>query len=194
MPPANPNDPREAVQWKQPAVLLIDCDETRRSERAASMRRAGMVVDCASSGASAEALWQPDKYQLVLVELFEAEIDVRPFCERLHSLPRRQKIGIYRTTPPFIVHLGQDGLAAIAAAEPPRAVRDGSQEALIAATRSEDGKLGSDPKSGLVEASQRIAALRRRTPIYERPAAPAPQERPKPESNASIAARVLGGE
>ncbi len=183
----NPSDPREHVQWKQPAVLLIDGYVKRQTERAAGLRRSGMVVECVANGASAAALWEPEKYQLVLVELFDADLDVRPFCENLQARSPRQKIGIYCPDHPFILQ-GRAGLLR-PIVEPARTPRSEIGESAVARQQH--------LTSGLVEAAQRIAALRRRAPIYvkptPRPQAP-PQDERKPESHASVAARVLGGE
>jgi CheY-like chemotaxis protein len=95
------NDPRESVQWTQQSVLLIDGSQ-RRDERALSLRQAGLMVHCASDGASAAALWETAKYQLVLVELSNAENDVRPFCRKLMERSPRQRMGIFSPDRPFI--------------------------------------------------------------------------------------------
>lgn len=181
----NLSDQHEHLQWKQPAVLLVDGDPERQAQRAASLRRSGMMVECASNGTSAAALWEPEKYQLVLVELFEADTDVRPFCEKLQTLSPRQKIGIYCPDHPFIMRAGKALLQS--EAEPPRAFRGEVQQEAGGEVAPEN------ETSGLVEAARRIAALRRRVPIYVKP--PRREEQPpKPESHASLAARVLGGE
>ena len=183
----NLSDPREHVQWKQPAVLLIDGDPKRQAERAAGLRRSGMMVECAANGASAAALWEPEKYQLILVELFEADLDVRPFCENLQARSPQQKMGVYCPDRPFIRQAREALLFSII--ERPRASRSDMGESAVARRQR--------PISGLVEAAQRIAALRRRIPIYVKPLPRQEelrQEERKPESHASVAARVLGGE
>lgn len=234
MPQGKSNDPREFVQWKQ-QVLLVDATK-RRDTRAASLRHAGMVVHCASNGASAAALWEPDKYQLVLFEFSDAETDVRPFCEKLMRVLPRQKIGMYCATAPFILSprsssfrspiaasrepLGSaPSQAALAAAAPPQSggpgvapdqfapsmpesrpaaqqpISNRRQRALAAVARPKNGRYG------LAQAAQEIAALRWRNPRYAAPVSQ-PMARPnrdsytapEPESHATIAARVLGGE
>ena len=189
MPSPHSTDPRVHEQWKPPAVLLVDADANRRTERAASMRRAGVVVHCATNGTSAAALWEPEKYQLVLIELFEAEADVRPFCAQLQSASR-QKIGIYRSTHPFIVPPGGDLRiwASAMSREAPRPVGKRLQDELVVLDRRLNWK------PGLLQAAQRIAALRQRTPDAAEMSGPPPVPPPaRPESLASIAARVLGG-
>lgn len=226
------NDPREAVQWKQHFVLLID-GSSRRDERATSLRQSGVVVHCASDGASAAELWEPEKYQLVLFEFFQAETDVRPFCEKLMRTSPRQRVGMYCPDPPFIVpprharfssstaataepagfvsgpppdalaagagpivadtHASSSPAPARIAAQQP--IRDRRQRALAAVARQKGGR------NGLAQAAQEIAALRWRVPgsaapvrqHMERPNPNSPAA-PKPESHASLAARVLGGE
>ena len=182
----NLSDPREHVQWKQPAVLLLDGDATRQTERAASLRRSGMRVECVANGASAAGLWEPQKYQLVLVELFEADVDVRPFCEYLQTRSPRQKIGIYCPEHPFILG-ARAGLLRSFDEPAGAAQRSVATEAAVARAQP--------VTSGLVEAARRIAVLRRRLPIHAKPLRGEEQrrqEQPKHESHAAIAARVLG--
>lgn len=161
------NDPRETLLWKQ-QVLLVDASK-RRDVRAASLRHAGMVVHCASNGASAAALWEPEKYQLVLFEFSEAETDMRPFCEKLMRTLPRQKIGMYSPVAPFILPPRWDSRTSATAGSTvdPAAVGDPLQDALAAAAENAalEPEIAPDrsASSSRPIAQQPIANLRKRT-------------------------------
>ena len=176
-------DPQVLAPVKYSSVLLIDGDPRRQFERAASMRRAGLHVDCAEDATTAIALWVPDKYRLVLIDLHQAGNDVHAFCSKLQKLSPPQKVGIYRSKSPFIV---QPGDPLLKSDDAPRLPRSGLEQAA--------GEFAVKGRNGLAHAAQRIRALRPKSARHAvaTPAAPAPA-RPERESNADIAARVLGG-
>ena len=174
------NDPRTAPPAKFSSVLLIDGNPKRQFERAANMRRCGLRVDCAADAHTASALWERDKYRLVLIELHNATDELRAFSFRLQELSPPQRVGIYRSKPPFIVPAGDPILMSPDTARlPGTSIQKAPHEAAAKGGYS------------LCDAAQRIRAMR---PQRARPeAVPPVPGRPKPESNASIAARVLGG-
>ena len=170
------NAPQTPSPWKYSSVLLIDGNLKRQFERAASMRLCGLHVDCAADADTASGLWARDKYRLVLIELHGATDDLLAFSSQLQELSPPQKIGIYRSKPPFIVRAGDPLLRS---ADTTRLPRESVSEAPV--------KVG----YGISHAAQRIRAMRpQRARVAE--ASPVPN-RPKPESNTDIAARVLGG-
>jgi hypothetical protein len=172
--------PPTAASWKQPCVLLIDRDPSRQFERAASMRRCGVSVDCAADVRSAGDLWQPEKYRLVLIEMCDAEGDVTAFCLRLQQHSPPQKVGIYRSAPPYIVPPGDPLLLC---ADTARTVHRHAGDGVFAA--------GETRTVGLAHAAQRIRALKPRRAHHVAPAPP--PDRLQPESQVSIASRLLGG-
>jgi CheY-like chemotaxis protein len=176
---------RPALNWKRPAVLLIDGDEKRQFGRAARMRGCGVVVDCAADGASAYALWRAEAYRLVLIDFSGAGEAVREFCTHVQASSPLQKIGFYRTLSPF---LSRSEMAAPAVEASPLPPVVEPIEAPKTASRV-------TPPGRFLEAAQQIAALRlragRRQPA--RYSAVPRQDRPKVESAASLAARILGG-
>jgi len=176
----NVTQPPTSVRWKQPSVLLIDRDPSRQFERASSMRRCGLRVDCAADVQAAFELWQPEKYRLVLIEMSEAEGDVQAFCQRLKQHSPPQKVGIYRSAPPYIVAAGDPLLLR---ADTARMAHGSPDDAVVAAAETKT--------VGLAHAAARIRALRPRRASYV-PPPPAP-DRPQPESQVSIASRLLGG-
>lgn len=190
--PANASYAYSPPHWKRPAVLLIDADAKRQFERAAGMRGRGVAVDCADNGAAAYTLWDPKAYQLVLIDFVGADDAIRAFCRHVQELSPLQNMGFYRAAPPFIVR-------SQAAAEVPvpdqlsQPSRDRLQVALAEATQPGTAHFG------IKEAAERIAVLRRRPRAHPTPEIrPEPRPQPRPqlppaESDASIAARVLGG-
>ena len=174
------NDPRTSPPWKYSSVLLIDGNPARQFERAAGMRRCGLHVDCAANAAAADALWEQDKYGLVLIELHGAAEDLNAFSWKLQRISPPQKIGIYRSQPPFILHVGDPLLRSTDTARLPRELmKEPSSDAAAQGVY------------GISQAAQKIRALR---PPRARPAMATPiPDRPKPESHADVAARVLGG-
>jgi hypothetical protein len=180
---------RPALNWKRPAVLLIDGDQKRQFGRAARMRGCGLVVDCAADGASAYALWRPEAYRLVLIDFTQAGEAVREFCTYVQASSPLQKIGFYRTRSPF---LSNSEMAAPAAGESPLPP---VMEAI------EPPKTASyvTPSGRFMEVAQLIAAMRlrprqRQQSMYSAPAtAVARQDRPKVETAAGLASRILGG-
>jgi hypothetical protein len=181
------NDP--ALNWKRPAVLLIDGDKKRQFGRAARMRGSGVVVDCASDGAAAYALWRPATYRLVLIEFSGAGEAVREFCTHVQASSPLQRIGFYRTVSPF---LSRSEMAAPPVQEPALAPIAPGEPANSTSLALSPGRF--------MEAAQQIAVLRARAgrsrPIRRSAPAPAPAPRPEPpkvESAASLAARILGG-
>ena len=174
------NDPQTPPPGKYSSVLLIDGNPTRQFERAANMRRCGLHVDCADDADTASALWERNKYRLVLIDLHGAAADVGAFSLRLQRLSPPQKVGIYRSKPPFIIHAGDPLLSSPDTARLPRA-----------SEKDPAGEAAARGGYGISHAAQRIRAMRPRT--ARAAAVPPVQERPKPESQASIAARVLGG-
>ena len=176
----NSANPPSSAPVKYSSVLLIDGDPERQFERAASMRRCGLRVDCAADADSATALWVQDKYRLVLIELHEAGEAVRTFCSKLQRLSPPQKVGIYRSQPPFIVQPGD-----------PRLMSDDTPRLPRVALEKTAIETAAKGRNGLAHAAQRIRALRPK-PVRTVPASP-PPARPERASNADIAARVLGG-
>jgi len=176
-------DPQALAPVKYSSVLLIDRDPKRQFERAANMRRCGLHVDCAEDASSAIALWERDKYRLVLIELHEAGNDVHDFCVKMQELSPPQKVGIYRSTSPFIVQPGDPLLKSDDKPRLPRASLQETAEEVVV-----------NGRNGLAHAAQRIRALRPKSARYTSAAPAAPgSARPERESNADIAARVLGG-
>jgi CheY-like chemotaxis protein len=164
-------------------VLLVDGDAGRQFKRAAQLRRSGLTVDVANDGASAYQMWQPETYQLVLVDFRAAGDEVRAFCQHVQKRSPAQRIAFYRSTPPLIVSMRNTALPTESEIKLDAEVA--AREA-VSAVANENRRL-----IGLSRAVQDIAMLHRRA----KPAPPQPPkpERPGPESHASIAERVLGG-
>lgn len=184
-PSGHVNDP--ALNWKRPAVLLVDGDKKRQFGRAARMRGSGVVVDCASDGAAAYALWRPETYRLVLIEFSGAGEAVREFCTHVQASSPLQRIGFYRTVSPFLSR--SEMATPPVEKQPPAPIVPEPAKAIS----------GALSPGRFMEAAQQIAVLRARAgrsrPIRRSAPAPVPRhEAPKVESPASLAARILGGE
>lgn len=183
---------RLPVSWKRPTVLLIDGDAKRQFGRAARMRGCGVVVDCADDGAAAYALWRPRTYQLVLIDFRNAGEAVRNFCVHVQASSPPQKIGFYRSVSPFLASAEMDLAPPLADAVPVAADSQTSEPARPVSPKLVTG-------GRFMEAAQRIAALHAGTRNYGTPlkrspaAASVSEDRPEPESAASLAARILGG-
>lgn len=82
-------------------VLLADLDERTCESRAKILRTFGVVVDCATSAASALALYRAGAYSLVLIDLGTGSESER-LAQEIRSLKRNQRIGFLVGSPLFV--------------------------------------------------------------------------------------------
>jgi hypothetical protein len=142
-----------------------------RDLRAEVMRKLGMEVDCAADIAEARSWWRADLYHLVLINI-ENKLGHRDrFCEDLRNAAPPQQLAFLVGKPEYLADSpGAEGAAFVPA--------DGIE---ILAHEKKPGApplLGGAPQRwGILEASQRISAVRsasvaRTRAIRERPTPP----------------------
>ncbi|HMK31164.1 MAG TPA: response regulator [Terriglobales bacterium] len=167
---------------KKKRVLLVDTSPSKRDLRAEAMRRLGMEVDCAADISEARSWWRADLYNLVLINV-ENELGHRnEFCEDMRRATPSQQLAFLVGKPEYL-------------ADAPRAdgVSSGQPDSDVilqkepSATRSTDVSGGPPQCWGILEASQRISAVRsaffaRSKAMQERPAPPRDPETRLPKA------------
>jgi hypothetical protein len=149
--PLSPSIP-EALSKKR--VLLVDTSPMTRDLRAEVMRKLGMEVDCAADIDEARAWWRADLYHLVLINT-ENELGHRDrFCEDIRGATPPQQLAFLVGKPAYLADSpGADGAAPV----PVHGVEVLPHERK--AVMPPD--LGGSPQRwGILEASQRISAVR----------------------------------
>jgi CheY-like chemotaxis protein len=161
---------------KKKRVLLVDTSPTKRYLRAEVMRKLGMEVDCAADISEARCWWRADLYNLVLLNV-ENKLGHRDkFCEDLRRATPPQRLAFLVGKPEYLasapnaeeVSSGQPDSDPILQKEPRE-------------TRPVDSAGARPQQWGILEASQRISAVRsaayvRSKAIRERPAPPRDSE------------------
>jgi len=155
---------------KKKRVLLVDASARKRELRAEIMRKLGIDVDCAADISEARSWWRADLYNLVLMNI-ENELGHRDkFCEDVRGATPPQQLAFLVGKPEYLADSpGADGFCAIEdedVADPPEEVRP-AQSANVP---------GSPQRWGILEASQRISAVRSSAAARSR----AMRERPQP--------------
>ena len=156
---------------KRRRVLLVDTSRRKRDLRAEAMRKLGMEVDCAADIDEARSWWRADLYHLVLINL-ENELGHRDrFCEDMRRATPRQQLAFLVGKPEYLADTPRtDGEASVPqdAIEVLEDVRKSREPADLA---------GAPQRWGILEASQRISAVRsaataRSSAMRERPTPP----------------------
>ena len=137
---------------KNKRVLLIDTSHAKRELRAEVLRKFGMDVDCAVDIVEARAWWKPAFYDLVLINMEKGREQRDKFCDDLRSAAPPQRLAFLVGKPEY--------LADSPTANEQVAVENGDEEAGngIATLPANPGD--SNQRWGILEASQRISAVR----------------------------------
>jgi CheY-like chemotaxis protein len=154
---------------KKKRVLLVDSSQTKRDLRAEVMRKLGMDVDCAADIPEARSWWRADLYDLVLINMEKGTGHRDRFCEDVRSATPRQHLAFFIGKPEYLADSPNED-------EVSRLEQGGDQRKRLsaqAAASSGDGSL--DQRWGILQASQRISAVRsaaiaRSQAIKDRPA------------------------
>jgi CheY-like chemotaxis protein len=79
------------LELRDKKVLLIDSCQATREVREAVLRSHGVDVHAAQSFAEARLLWQPNVYDLVMLDVRRySPGEVLEFCERINASPRER--------------------------------------------------------------------------------------------------------
>ena len=79
------------MELRDKKVLLIDSCQATREVREAVLRSHGVDVHAAQSFAEARLLWQPNVYDLVMLDVRRySPGEVLEFCERINASPRER--------------------------------------------------------------------------------------------------------
>jgi response regulator RpfG family c-di-GMP phosphodiesterase len=94
-------------------VLLIDRFQATRDARAAVLRSRGVEVHEAEEISGARFLWQPDVYDLVMLDIrrYSSE-DTRKFYEQIKAASPRQEFAFLVGSPMYLSRTCPDELAA----------------------------------------------------------------------------------
>jgi CheY-like chemotaxis protein len=156
---------------KRRRVLLVDASARKRDLRADAMRKLGMEVDCAADIDEARSWWRADLYHLVLINM-ENELGHRDrFCEDIRRANPPQQLAFLVGKPEYLA----DAPGAEGAAPGPGEGVESVQNERHSGVPANFG--GAPQRWGILEASQRISAVRsaatvRSNAMRERPGPP----------------------
>jgi CheY-like chemotaxis protein len=158
---------------KNKRVLLVDTSATKRDLRAESMRKLGMDVDCAADISEARSWWRADLYSLVLIDMASGLGHRDKFCDDMRRATPPQQISFLVGKPGYLADAPKaDGIPLV-----PKSGGDQSVREDIRAALAVDLPGGVSQRWGILEASQRISAVRslshaRSRSTQEKPAPP----------------------
>src|SRR5205823_930351 len=81
-----------AAAAKKKRVLLVDTSRAKRDLRSETMRKLGMDVDCAADIPEARCWWRADLYDLVLINVDDANGPRDKFCNDVRGATPPQQI------------------------------------------------------------------------------------------------------
>jgi CheY-like chemotaxis protein len=140
---------------KKKRILLVDGSSTKRDLRAESMRKLGIDVDCASDIVEARSWWRADLYNLVLINVANGSGHRDKFCEDMRSATPPQHLAFLVGKPAYLA----DSPSAEEASEA-QPESDVIPQKETGSARSADTPGGPSQRWGILEASQRISAVR----------------------------------
>jgi hypothetical protein len=158
---------------KNRRVLLVDTSATKRDLRAESMRKLGMEVDCAADISEARSWWRADLYSLVLIDMASGLGHRDKFCDDMRRATPPQQISFLVGKPGYLADAPKaDGIPLVPKSSGDQSVREDIRAALAV-----DLPGGVSQRWGILEASQRISAVRslshaRSRVTQEKPAPP----------------------
>jgi two-component system OmpR family response regulator len=89
-------------QDRKQKILLLDDDPMLQKLRSTILQRNGFYVDTAAAIAEARALWRPNIYDLVLVDVKSDVRSALDFCEEIKSESREQLFVVLSQPPLYI--------------------------------------------------------------------------------------------
>ena len=171
---------------KKKRVLLVDDSSAKRDVRADAMRQLGVEVDCAADIGEARSWWRADLYNLVLIHSANDLGLCDKFCDDIRSATPPQQLAFLVGKPEYLADSpNRDGAAFM---------QDGSLPENMA-THSTDVSGNLAQRWGILEACQRISAVRsasgaRTKAMRDRPAPPRDPETPR-SKRAAAASQAL---
>ena len=160
------------VPVKKRRVLLVDTSVANSDLRADSMRKLGIEVDCAADINEARSWWRADLYNLVLLNVEDGLGQRDKFCEDIRGATPPQQLAFLVGKPDYLAD-------SPSLTEMPiiRKEVDPGDWSDIRAALSAKMLGGVEQRWGILEASQRISAVRslfhaRSRATRERPAPP----------------------
>jgi len=138
---------------KKKRVLLVDASRAKRELRAEVMRKFGMDVDCAADVDEARSWWKADFYDLVLINMENANGYRDKFCDDIREATPPQRLAFLVGQPEYLAHSpNADG-------EPQQENADDQiVDHMRLALAADCGD--STQRWGILEASRRISAVR----------------------------------
>lgn len=139
---------------KKKRVLLVNASSVKRDIRSQAMRKLGIEVDCAADIAEAHSWWKAGLYDLVLIDMAGGLDHSEKFCEDIRIGTPPQQIAFLVGAPDYVAASPVPGQGLTAG--------NGNGEASVVDLM---GSLPQDVGSssqrwGILEASQRICAVR----------------------------------
>lgn len=140
---------------KKKRVLLVDGSPSKRDLRAESMRKLGIDVDCAADITEARSWWRADLYNLVLINMESGSVSQDKFCQDLRSAIPPQALAFLVGKPEYLAHAPNAEEESLGRPEPESSLLNET-----GAARSADVSRDRSQRWGILEASQRISAVR----------------------------------
>jgi len=179
-----PNDPALPTRKKK-RVLLVDSSPLKRDLRSETMRKLGVEVDCAADISEARCWWRPGLYDLVLIHVVGADKPVERFCEDVRNAIPPQQTRFLVGGPEFL-SVVPDGN------EQPEENAPSASATEVGLGEASPSPDGTFQRWGLLEASQRISAIR--LACDSRTRAIRNRAEPRRDSETSRPSRVLSPE
>lgn len=173
---------------KKKRVLLVDDSQAKRDVRADALRKLGMEVDCAADIGEARSWWRADLYNLVLIHSQNDVVLCDKFCDDVRSATPPQQLAFLVGKPEYLADSPNRHGAALM--QP-----DGDLAGKITAAHSNDVSGSMAQRWGILEACQRISAVRsasgaRTKAMRDRPAPVRDPETPR-SKRAAAASQAL---
>ncbi|HEY1678664.1 MAG TPA: hypothetical protein VGG04_13200 [Candidatus Sulfotelmatobacter sp.] len=141
------------VAVKKKRVLLVDTSQPKRELRAEVMRKFGMDVDCAADISEARSWWRADFYDLVLINMENAQGYRDKFCDDIRRAIPRQRLAFLVGQPEYLAN-SPGAEEDMPLPRPDNDLMDELKLALAA------GRGDMTQRWGILEASRRISAVR----------------------------------
>jgi CheY-like chemotaxis protein len=138
---------------KKKRVLLVDTSRAKRELRAEVMRKFGMDVDCAADVDEARSWWKADFYDLVLINMENAQGYRDRFCDDIRSAIPPQRLAFLVGQPEYLADSPNgDG----------ESLQQNADDLIVGDMRLALAADRGDPTQrwGILEASRRISAVR----------------------------------
>jgi hypothetical protein len=167
---------------KKKRVLLVDGSPSKRDLRAETMRKLGIEVDCAADITEARSWWRADLYNLVLIHMENGSGPQDKFCQDMRSATPPQALAFLVGKPEYLADAPSGEEESLGQPKQESPLLNGTSLARTSIAQSGDVLRDRPQRWGILEASQRISAVRSASNARSR----ALQERPCPPRDCEV--------